>query len=357
MKKISRNDPCWCGSEKKYKKCHLGRESGKPHNTNSYINKTYQTLSRYEQCLGDSCSEKVIQAHSIQKARELKKIMDSTHHVLTFTREKPIPDKIGWNQASTFKGFCKKHDEIFSLIEKQLFIPELKQCALLSYRGLCTELHKKKAVKNSENHLRDVDRGQNKSTQFIIQTEKINPSIQGTHAGISDAEILKLIYEESLKTDYYEALKFLVISYKDPFHFAFNGGFTPQFNVCGEMIQDLSNLSEVMDIMLISNIIGKDLNYILLAWKSDSKPCNAFIDSLTQYDLTKLSTILMGIILTYIENFFFSESWWKSFSVMKRDKILRLVNSQYPSYERWKKLTNNNLLLGSFKIENYQLLN
>ena len=21
--KINRNDPCWCGSEKKYKKCHL----------------------------------------------------------------------------------------------------------------------------------------------------------------------------------------------------------------------------------------------------------------------------------------------------------------------------------------------
>ena len=24
--KIGRNDPCWCGSGKKYKKCHLGRD-------------------------------------------------------------------------------------------------------------------------------------------------------------------------------------------------------------------------------------------------------------------------------------------------------------------------------------------
>jgi len=26
-KKIGRNDPCWCGSGKKFKKCHYGRES------------------------------------------------------------------------------------------------------------------------------------------------------------------------------------------------------------------------------------------------------------------------------------------------------------------------------------------
>ena len=25
--KIGRNDPCWCGSGKKYKKCHLGKDT------------------------------------------------------------------------------------------------------------------------------------------------------------------------------------------------------------------------------------------------------------------------------------------------------------------------------------------
>ncbi len=28
MTKLSRNDPCWCGSKKKYKKCHLGKDKG-----------------------------------------------------------------------------------------------------------------------------------------------------------------------------------------------------------------------------------------------------------------------------------------------------------------------------------------
>ncbi|EPY4057442.1 SEC-C metal-binding domain-containing protein [Klebsiella variicola] len=29
MAKIGRNDSCWCGSGKKYKRCHLGREREK----------------------------------------------------------------------------------------------------------------------------------------------------------------------------------------------------------------------------------------------------------------------------------------------------------------------------------------
>ena len=30
MKTIGRNDPCWCGSGLKYKKCHLNRSEEKP---------------------------------------------------------------------------------------------------------------------------------------------------------------------------------------------------------------------------------------------------------------------------------------------------------------------------------------
>jgi uncharacterized protein YecA (UPF0149 family) len=28
-KKLGRNDPCWCGSGKKYKRCHLGADEKK----------------------------------------------------------------------------------------------------------------------------------------------------------------------------------------------------------------------------------------------------------------------------------------------------------------------------------------
>jgi uncharacterized protein YecA (UPF0149 family) len=27
--KVGRNDPCWCGSGKKYKKCHLDKDNGR----------------------------------------------------------------------------------------------------------------------------------------------------------------------------------------------------------------------------------------------------------------------------------------------------------------------------------------
>ncbi|MCG9633118.1 SEC-C metal-binding domain-containing protein [Vibrio sp. Isolate30] len=28
--KLGRNEPCWCGSKKKYKRCHLGRDKQAP---------------------------------------------------------------------------------------------------------------------------------------------------------------------------------------------------------------------------------------------------------------------------------------------------------------------------------------
>ena len=54
MAKISRNDPCPCGSGKKFKKCCLGKETGKP-NKNP---KTY-----HDHCLEvvDSLRSKILQ--------------------------------------------------------------------------------------------------------------------------------------------------------------------------------------------------------------------------------------------------------------------------------------------------------
>ncbi len=40
MKKLGRNEPCWCGSGKKYKKCHLNKSDG----SYTKINETIKTF-------------------------------------------------------------------------------------------------------------------------------------------------------------------------------------------------------------------------------------------------------------------------------------------------------------------------
>jgi hypothetical protein len=136
MTKTGRNEPCWCGSGKKYKKCHLGRENEPPHSF-ARLFAEMKLKTRHKQCLHpeasyQECSTRIIDAHTIQKSGPLKRIVDDTSHVLTFSRDSNghfKTEKIGWQKASTFKGFCSKHDkQMFSCIEDEPFIGTLEQC-------------------------------------------------------------------------------------------------------------------------------------------------------------------------------------------------------------------------------------
>src|SRR5262245_45133490 len=57
MTKIGRNDPCWCGSGKKYKKCHLPHDSQvlahqRPQEPSGIHNENRRDLSpEYDVCL------------------------------------------------------------------------------------------------------------------------------------------------------------------------------------------------------------------------------------------------------------------------------------------------------------------
>src|SRR5580698_490327 len=87
MKKIGRNDPCWCGSGQKYKRCHLNREA---ETRLPFAAIAQQTLAvaKIEHCLHPSAApdvcDKVISAHTIQRSRVLDRITDSDNHVRTF---------------------------------------------------------------------------------------------------------------------------------------------------------------------------------------------------------------------------------------------------------------------------------
>lgn len=157
--KIGRNDPCWCGSGKKYKKCHYGRESMEKQSPFSAEKQLIKNYSK-KYCLHPGASENecngyIVKAHTIQRSGGLSKIAENGH-VLAFrpnmktlieTGGKILPKPLGIRKASTFTGFCEYHDSsTFERIEKHPFKTEKEQCFLLSYRALCRELFTKKAA-------------------------------------------------------------------------------------------------------------------------------------------------------------------------------------------------------------------
>lgn len=81
--KIGRNDPCPCGSGKKYKKCCYGREDNPEYSNPANFARNYKEMrkaSRIKECIypdHSSCSERIINAHSIQNNKILAKISDN----------------------------------------------------------------------------------------------------------------------------------------------------------------------------------------------------------------------------------------------------------------------------------------
>ena len=117
--KIGRNEKCWCNSGKKFKHCHYGRENETPISKGEAIGYTQKNSLRKCCYVPDSlkheCSKRIINAHTVSKSGSLKEIADESNHVLGLKISLPniiknegklIPEKIGINQASTFKGFC-----------------------------------------------------------------------------------------------------------------------------------------------------------------------------------------------------------------------------------------------------------
>lgn len=81
--KIGRNDPCWCGSGQKYKKCHLDRDK-QPTPTPWEVDALIRNELSSGKCLhvdvanGGTCGKPAIASHSVPR-RMLKQIARDGH--------------------------------------------------------------------------------------------------------------------------------------------------------------------------------------------------------------------------------------------------------------------------------------
>lgn len=82
-----RNEACWCGSEKKFKKCHLNREHEPPLARQDFEQQTKKhTKTCCAETLNDGlCTTKIIKAHTISKSGSLKQIAENGHVMGTKT--------------------------------------------------------------------------------------------------------------------------------------------------------------------------------------------------------------------------------------------------------------------------------
>ena len=343
--KLGRNDPCWCGSGIKYKRCHLNRESEKPVAPWEASREFRQTFAA-KTCLApegwlSDCSKTVARAHTVPRAGSLRHIARDGHvysFVPSLEKLKKhhgvcFPELRGINRASTFNGFCSKHDdEIFAAIEKQPFSATPEQCFLLGYRELAREIYTKRAAASLTDLRRSMDRGKPLEAQLDVQA--LNSLIEiGVAAGLSDNAHYKSIYDEVLQSQDFSEVRYYVIEVEGAPDVMCSGAMSPEQDFDGLKLQNARDLTTRTDLLSFTSFFGGNAGAIVFVWTADSdQACERLIESLHTIDDTHVTAALLRLFFEHCENVHMRPDWWEG---LKDGSQQALVHRMAASMNPW----------------------
>ena len=339
--KLGRNDPCWCGSGKKYKRCHLNRHNQAPLQYWNVAERFRKPFS-LKKCLAPAawlnrCCGRIVRAHTLPKSGSLQRIARNGHvYSLSFV---PTPERKanqdalvaklrGINQASTFSGFCSRHDDaIFSPVESQVFQGTPEQCFLLGYRSLAKEIYNKRAAVGLSDLRRDVDKGKTLPAQVEIQ--RFNQGQEdGLAAALQDSNHYKSLYDEILKGRQFKCVRGYVIEFETPPSVMCSGGLYPEQDFDGVELQDVSDLSSTPDLLSFTSFYGGECGVVVFCWlEKNDQTCGAFIRSLRVIADEFVTAALLRLFFTHCENIYMEPDWWESLPEGTRNALVRRMTT------------------------------
>lgn len=355
-----RNDPCWCGSGKKYKYCHLNRESDIPLQPWEASKRFRQAFST-KICLApdagkNKCRGKISRAHTVPKV-SLKQIARNGH-VYSFipslekrkeNQGRLVLELLGINKASTFTGFCARHDNaIFAPLEKKAFSGTSEQCFLLGYRALSMELYKKRAA------IKATPSADQSMEPTFTQIYKI-----GLYAGAEETSQCKSRYDNILENGDFNTVEGYIIEFEAPPPVMCSGTVYPEQDFKGVELQDISNLSITPSLISFASFHGGKHGVVAFSWLSESgQACRQFIESLIDVPDQHVTGALLRFFFTHCENVHLNPVWWEALSQGNQDALIRRFNdSANPSMARPKSvLADDGLLYKPWTILNRENL-
>lgn len=339
MRKLGRNDQCWCGSGKKYKLCHLDRESEKPANANEWIKKKTKRFSKKE-CMvppgmRHQCSGQIIKAHSISKSANLKGLAVGGH-VYGFSAElselkrsngRLRPKAIGIARASTFLGFCSHHDSaIFSCVENEEFAARSDQMLALSFRSVCREFYGKQAIEFVPDMISEMDRGKGILEQTFIQ-EVAGANRAGVDSSKNDFAEAHRVLGNALEVNATEEVECLIMEYDSDLPFAFSSTWTPLQDILGNWIQDGTNHTILLETVSAFSAKSASKTYLCLTWLSRNPSVGRQVaDSICSLPIEKITSAFVQFIFLRSDNIFFRKDWHQALSTSARNKISELIH-------------------------------
>ena len=220
---LGRNDKCYCGSGKKYKKCHLNLDKLRNRmEKNNLRDKSEEKLKniivaaekirlrenlKNDKCFYKNCSEKPIGSHTIHKSL-LKEKLSEGYKVINSPISKNIDflgsddtslyDEQSFKKATVFPGFCKKHDAIFESIENKNLIKNTSiedYIFLYSYRALVNEYWLLNSLTGKNNNkLSEFIKGNPRLSAY--PHDMVEKSIQANFDSLDNYKGMKMKFEK-----------------------------------------------------------------------------------------------------------------------------------------------------------------
>ena len=271
--KVGRNDPCPCGSGKKYKKCCLGKADNPVFSDVSNLpslHKQMRKAARIKECIfpdHTNCSERIINSHSIQNNKILAKISDNGKLYMPAVKPElsfSLQKEYGRKEASVFTGFCGYHDKmVFRPIEDYDFIGSEEQIFLYIYRAFALEYHKKQEAVRMEQQFFS-----NKPSIINMAGHLIDGKT-GFSMAVDDFREEKSVFDEALLKKRYDVLSSVVWSFDGFSNFAATGGEAPSLDFDSNIIQDLLNPQTPVRHIYYSVFPENNKTFAIIAWLKD----------------------------------------------------------------------------------------
>jgi len=237
---------------------------------------------------------KISSAHSIQRGKILKRISEENNvrQFRIYKNERDLDKPI--KRASTFLGFCDKHDKIFNPIENVDFKCTINQNFLFAYRAFVNTAHVK--LKFYEYY------------DFGEQAK-------------SDLKNNKKIFDQAILEEDYSKIVTDILILDNEFPLAVSSASDLDYDFCENCIPHSDTRLEQFYLSIFPE---KGKTYVLFSYlKDDASLYGDIIGQIRSGNEveSKLSVLIAG----HCENVFFKPSYYESYIRHQEDSISKLI--------------------------------
>lgn len=331
--KPGRNDPCWCNSGVKYKKCHLDRDAA-PRPTTSDLLEHARASYSAGRCLHPEaptgCEGPVTEAHTIQKRGSISPLARGGK-VYAFPRfAKALPNIIankgrptmvlvGAKEASTFPGFCNKHDQIFRPVETDPIVATGATAGLLAYRSVAREVYAKQGSFESARRSSGFDAGLPAALQQIFQAS-VAANVALQEAAIRDMLAVKKGLDAALIAGDWSEVRYRWYRFTQQPVVGCSGLCFPIIDFAGSRLQSLNSL-DPLSLVTFSVIPRAGYGFAMLSWWGHSDVNDKFAASLDAISDTELAAAWLRFVFGFSENLVVGPDWWDQLAPNQRSEL------------------------------------